>query len=231
MSPSDALVPRRFFTADHHFGHDAILRYCRETRPYADVAAMNEAFVDRWNATVQPEDEVWHLGDVSMKVSFVEEWIPYLNGRKHLVLGNHDTNGKAMTEVRRERYLAAGFETIAEKAVLDLNGVRFALCHYPYRVPERYQSNDPIVRADELRSAERALVSGKHSEAALLHGHIHQHWLARKQPGRLPELNVGVDAWFGEPVSVERLLSLLTDVQRLGQDGTMSVYRQWSNQP
>ncbi|WP_258934193.1 hypothetical protein [Nesterenkonia pannonica] len=49
-----------FFTSDHHFGHANIIRYC--DRPFADVAEMDEAMIDRWNETVSPDDEVWVLG-------------------------------------------------------------------------------------------------------------------------------------------------------------------------
>ena len=54
-----------FFTSDTHFGHGGSLGlYCR---PYASVAEMNEAMVRRWNETVGPGDEVWHLGDFAIK--------------------------------------------------------------------------------------------------------------------------------------------------------------------
>ncbi len=51
-----------FFTSDTHFGHGGALGLYR--RPFASAAAMNEALIERWNATVGPGDEVWHLGDV-----------------------------------------------------------------------------------------------------------------------------------------------------------------------
>ena len=47
---------------------------------------MNIALVDNWNKIVKPEDTVYHLGDVT--------WGPFdincLNGKKVLVVGNHD---------------------------------------------------------------------------------------------------------------------------------------------
>ena len=51
-----------WFTADLHFGHANIINY--SGRPYADVAVMNRALIDRWNAAVHPDDTVWVLGDV-----------------------------------------------------------------------------------------------------------------------------------------------------------------------
>ena len=66
----DRLMPRRrgmavFFTSDTHFGHGGALGLYR--RPFASVAAMNEALVERWNETVGPEDTVWHLGDFAIR--------------------------------------------------------------------------------------------------------------------------------------------------------------------
>ena len=52
-----------FFTADTHFGHAGALRLYR--RPFASVAEMDAAMIDRWNATIEDTDVIWHLGDFS----------------------------------------------------------------------------------------------------------------------------------------------------------------------
>ena len=45
--------------------------------------------VENWNSVVQPSDTVYHLGDVYFgKVN--AEIVHRLNGRKYLILGNHD---------------------------------------------------------------------------------------------------------------------------------------------
>ena len=51
-----------FFTADTHFGHGAVLRYC--SRPFASASEMDEALFANWSACVGPKDTVYHLGDV-----------------------------------------------------------------------------------------------------------------------------------------------------------------------
>ena len=79
---------RIFFTADTHWGHRNIIRYCQ--RPFVDVEEMNEALITNWNNTVGKDDIVFHLGDFAMGGS--AEWcrlLERLNGRIYLILGNH----------------------------------------------------------------------------------------------------------------------------------------------
>lgn len=50
---------------------------------------MHECIIERWNAVVSPGDIVFHLGDFA----FGKRWIAIaerLNGKKRLVMGNHD---------------------------------------------------------------------------------------------------------------------------------------------
>jgi calcineurin-like phosphoesterase family protein len=75
-----------FFTSDTHFGHAGARGLYR--RPFDSVAAMDAAMLDRWNATVDPKDEIWHLGDFAHDVS--ETAMTELLGRKHLITGNND---------------------------------------------------------------------------------------------------------------------------------------------
>lgn len=79
-----------FFTSDHHFGHRGILSMCG--RPFADVAEMDEVMIARWNERVRKGDTVYHLGDLTMGASAERgrEIFDRLNGRKHLIIGNHD---------------------------------------------------------------------------------------------------------------------------------------------
>src|SRR5215467_15943917 len=79
-----------FFTSDTHFGHGGALGLYR--RPFLSVATMNEAIVERWNETVGPHDDVWHLGDFAIRqpAAAVADLLGRLNGQKHLVAGNND---------------------------------------------------------------------------------------------------------------------------------------------
>ena len=45
-----------YFTADTHFGHENVIRFCG--RPYATAAEMDEALVESWNSRVKGNDTV-----------------------------------------------------------------------------------------------------------------------------------------------------------------------------
>jgi calcineurin-like phosphoesterase family protein len=113
-----------FFTSDTHFGHGGALGLYR--RPFASVAVMNEAIVERWNETVGPDDDVWHLGDfaIRQRPAVVADLFGRLHGRKHLLTGNNDP--AATTELE-------GWESVQPYTEITADGVSLVLCHYPFR--------------------------------------------------------------------------------------------------
>lgn len=76
-------------TSDTHFNHYNIINYC--DRPFKTTDEMNSALIENWNSVVKDGDIVYHLGDVYM--TGTADLLKGLNGRKRLILGNHD-NGK-----------------------------------------------------------------------------------------------------------------------------------------
>jgi calcineurin-like phosphoesterase family protein len=113
-----------YVTSDHHWGHAAARSFYR--RPFASVDEMDRVMIERWNAVVGPEEEVWHLGDFAVRQSAdrVASLLMLLNGRKHLVVGNNDDD--AVTR-------CAGWRSVQLYAELVVDGARFVLCHYPFR--------------------------------------------------------------------------------------------------
>lgn len=71
--------------SDTHFGHNNIIKYCN--RPFKSSEEMDQAMLDNWNSVVKDGDIVYHCGDFKFRNSSV---IYHLNGRKRLILGNHD---------------------------------------------------------------------------------------------------------------------------------------------
>jgi calcineurin-like phosphoesterase family protein len=113
-----------FFTSDTHFGHGGALGLYR--RPFASVAAMNEALVERWNETVGPDDQVWHLGDFAIRqpAAAAAELLARLNGTKHLVTGNNDPVATTGLE---------GWASVQAYTEIELESAFLVLCHYPFR--------------------------------------------------------------------------------------------------
>lgn len=77
---------RVYVIGDTHFGHRKVVEF----RPWATVEEHDRELVERWNATVRKDDTVWHLGDVCLGGRDKLAIMASLNGRKKLVLGNHD---------------------------------------------------------------------------------------------------------------------------------------------
>ena len=75
-----------YVIADTHFGHRKVVEF----RPWATVEEHDRVLVERWNATVNKHDTVWHLGDVCLGGRDKLAILATLNGVKKLVLGNHD---------------------------------------------------------------------------------------------------------------------------------------------
>lgn len=107
-----------YFTSDLHFNHAKIIEYCN--RPYSTTEDMNEDLIKRWNAKIKPTDTVYNLGDV-MWGSNASEILPRLNGKKVLIMGNHD----------RRPVLQPYFESIYQYFTLKLGKENLVLMHYP----------------------------------------------------------------------------------------------------
>ena len=113
-----------WFTADTHFGHKNIIRFCQ--RPFVDVEEMNRVMVENWNSIVGEDDLVFHLGDFS--VGGAAEWtslLDNLNGRIILILGNHDMNNVSQGFMHR-------FLDVKMQMLISIGKQRIYLNHYPF---------------------------------------------------------------------------------------------------
>ena len=86
-----------FIISDTHWGHENILKFKDDAgnliRPeFNSIEEMDEYMVNQWNKTISASDIVYHLGDVFFNNG--HKHLSRLNGRKRLILGNHD-NGKS----------------------------------------------------------------------------------------------------------------------------------------
>ena len=85
-----------YLISDTHFNHSRVLEFTttdgKLLRPgFRNVQEMNELIIYNWNKTVRPDDIIIHLGDLVMGgFSSLASIMPRLNGKKILILGNHD---------------------------------------------------------------------------------------------------------------------------------------------
>jgi calcineurin-like phosphoesterase family protein len=91
---------KTYFTADPHFGHDAIRCFCN--RPFATVEEMDEALIKNWNDTVQSGSTVYIIGDFAYKNH--ADYLKRLNGKKILIEGNHDKMNVAVKKMFTEHH-------------------------------------------------------------------------------------------------------------------------------
>lgn len=112
-----------YIIADTHFGHANIIRHCN--RPFSSVEEMDEALIANWNSVVSPDDDVYIVGDFAYKVEHPERYADMLNGRKHLITGNHDRKNLKDPEFRKR------FVEIRDMLTIKHDGKSIVLCHYP----------------------------------------------------------------------------------------------------
>ena len=96
--------PKSFFVSDLHFGHQNILHFHKERRdaigvsfeelkedPKSAVLKHDEWLIGLWNETISNKDDVYYLGDFCFgNEQNAEAILKRLNGKKHLIIGNHD---------------------------------------------------------------------------------------------------------------------------------------------
>lgn len=130
-----------WFTSDQHYYHHNMLMH-RGSAPQAEPEArkfrttdeMHLTLKKRHNEVVAPDDIVYHLGDFAYGPGAkswqqVGEVLRRLNGRHHLILGNHD-------HLKPFDYLEAGFisvhtSLIFDRLVGDAYGLSATLIHDP----------------------------------------------------------------------------------------------------
>lgn len=112
-----------YFTSDTHWGHKGVLRHMQ--RPWTDLDAMTEGLIANWNSTIKSmSDDVYHLGDFSFyRPAITEAILKRLNGRIHLIKGNHDY---AMPAWLREKFV-----WVKDLAEIEIENQKVVLCHYP----------------------------------------------------------------------------------------------------
>lgn len=187
------MPPFTAFYSDPHFFHKNVIRFC--DRPFNDVEHMNQQLVELYNEAIGPDDFVLWCGDVSFgSASKTNHVLRKLNGRRALVIGNHD---KTMA------MLALGFEFVVTEMRLAFSTCYATVSHYPYALTEAQKAKileeggRVDTRYEHLRPLERP-------GEVLLHGHTHS-----KEKVNGTQFHIGVDAWDYKPAMWEQVDELI----------------------
>lgn len=128
-----------FITSDLHFCHAQPFLY--EPRGFENVDQMNAAIIKRWNSLVESCDEVYVLGDLMLNNT--EEGLEYfklLNGCKHIIIGNHDSDRRIELYKKLPNTIVEGFA-----ARYKFCGHNFYFTHYPTLV-SNFDCEEPLKR-------------------------------------------------------------------------------------
>jgi calcineurin-like phosphoesterase family protein len=189
-------LDQAYVISDTHWYHDNIVKYCGRdkqiqelrgvTGPRVDKYTHNYYMIDRWNATVKPDDQILHLGDVfswfgNGPERFENEVLPRLNGDIFLVLGNHD--------LEEQWYTQRGI-VVLDPFVAKVGGRTVSFNHYPF---------EPGTH---------------HGKEIRIHGHIHNNgypktsnWKDGTDPWLPNQINVSVEVVDYTPQRITHLVS------------------------
>lgn len=128
-----------FFTADQHFGHENIIKFCN--RPFDDVVNMDAALVENWNKVISHDCTVFHLGDFTlMDGANAAQYFGALNGRIYItgVPWHHDKRWLKYSNPPYRTYDEYPVEILPPECILEIYGLHskkwpltIHLSHYP----------------------------------------------------------------------------------------------------
>lgn len=129
-----------FFTSDLHLGHKRILDFFTKRKEIFKIEENNvegmvqhdTSIIKLWNKLVGKHDTVYILGDFSFKnPEETTKIIEQLNGKKHLIIGNHDKSCRHLSNyflstshIKEVTFKTHLFPFLDE----DLHCI---LCHFP----------------------------------------------------------------------------------------------------
>lgn len=113
-----------YYISDLHFGHRNAIEF--DKRPFSTVEEMDDELITRWNRKVKDADQVYIIGDFFCRNEKPEEWyLEQLNGKKHLIIGNHDMRLLENPVAMRH------FESVDKMMHVTDEGKQICLCHFP----------------------------------------------------------------------------------------------------
>lgn len=175
-------LKRIFFTSDLHLGDLGMIR--KLGRPFSSVEDMNKKLIENINLSVEPDDVLYILGDISNRIGrdASANIIRNINCKNlYLIKGNNDKDYSRLD-------LFKSIEDYREFKHQPSN-TRFCLFHFPIRN-----------------------WAGQRGGSVQLHGHIHSkgsRYNTNNFERKKWQYDVGVDANNYSPVNIEQIIDLI----------------------
>ena len=185
-----------YFISDLHFGHKDVIAF--DHRPFKDVEEMEAEMICKWNAKVSRDDHVFVIGDMfgGVTTAHAGEIVHSLNGRIHLIRGNHDPRGQIFESL---------FEDVAlyRQIQVRVRGVRQRVIMRHRFLPFFKEQNEGVV---------------------MLYGHTHDSIVARAEDQSIRFMNwlgipfhafnVGACRLDYEPKTLEEILEKAGEIRQ-----------------
>lgn len=192
-----------YFTSDLHLGHDQ--EFIWGARGFNSVTEMSEKIISRWNSRITKDDDVYILGDLVMGGVENVELLKQLNGKIHIIYGNHDGPKKREAYAELENVIECGWANM-----IKYKKYNFYLSHYP-----TITDNEDI---GEIVSPKECVIN--------LFGHTHQFddFYDTNDGYNFRMYHVGVDSHDCFPVPIDEVIEEIKMVFQKSKDKWNAYY-------
>lgn len=175
-----------FFTSDFHLGDETLVQ--AKVRPFRNGQRLTEVLIQNANCRAKdPSDTIFHLGD----------FVAY--GKVKGVEGARISGDEYRKQLIANVVLLEGnhdpnnnVKTMMKAMMVDIGPFKNISCsHYP----SWYSQNDGLIP--------------RFPGHIHLCGHVHELWKVKKSNDGVLNINVGVDVWNYQLVSIKDLIKLL----------------------
>lgn len=190
-----------YFTSDWHIGHKNCLKF--DNRPFKDIDQMKKVLIRNFNSCVPKDGVTFVLGDVGMgSFEGIQDFIKRLNGRKILIMGNHDGTINRMYRL--------GFDAVLFNASIYIANELVTMSHCPLTGVFREDTSGmrgSTAGENWHKEKQNRRFSLEDSGQFHLHGHLHSN---KKESKLGRQWDVGVVGSEYRPIHIKKIESWIS---------------------
>ena len=221
INNKNPITSMTWVASDHHFGHAKIEDYEPSRRIWKDLGfkSLEDMIISNHNGRVKEDDSVLFLGDFSWLDP--QSYIHKLNGKKYLILGNHDRKSdvsyKGFEKVFRGQYIDVNHElfrrdsvdTLLSSLIMPYDKSILVFSHYALYHDDLYDHQGAgliQIRKEKIQALVEAYnTQGK--DVISIHGHLHSYLASAKEA---KHINACLEHTGFAPVRLKDLIQGLT---------------------